>query len=222
MDAHKTAVGRSGSTCPTSTRSGSPRRTASASRTTSRSLEQELSGHLLEHARHHDYDLLTRPVVDLGPGRAAAPRRVRDPDPPGRGRPQRQGAEPEQGEQGHTMVYSAAAGAEGRSPSAVRDAALLGDPGDRLAWTTAATCSTGRRRRSGARRRRDCVHRRPQRLAPPRRAAPLERRRTGRSSTSARPTGSRSTAAGSPSTRLCSGRRGHPRDRRSSLFDIEQ
>jgi hypothetical protein len=29
------------------------------------SLAQELSGHLLEHARHHDYDLLTRPVVHL-------------------------------------------------------------------------------------------------------------------------------------------------------------
>ena len=29
------------------------------------SLAQELSGHLLEHARHHDYDLLTRPVVNL-------------------------------------------------------------------------------------------------------------------------------------------------------------
>ena len=29
------------------------------------SLEQELSAHLLEHARRHDYDLLTRPVVKL-------------------------------------------------------------------------------------------------------------------------------------------------------------
>ena len=30
-----------------------------------RSLEQELSGYLLEHARRHDYALLTRPEVDL-------------------------------------------------------------------------------------------------------------------------------------------------------------
>src|SRR3954463_12806189 len=29
------------------------------------SLAQELSGHLLEHSRPHDYDLLTRPVVNL-------------------------------------------------------------------------------------------------------------------------------------------------------------
>src|SRR4029450_8210715 len=29
------------------------------------SLEQELSGHLLDHARRHDYDLLTRPVVEM-------------------------------------------------------------------------------------------------------------------------------------------------------------
>src|SRR5436190_19546772 len=30
-----------------------------------RSLEQELSGYLLEHARRHDYALLTRPEVNL-------------------------------------------------------------------------------------------------------------------------------------------------------------
>jgi predicted component of type VI protein secretion system len=70
------------------------------------SLAQELSGHLLEHARHHDYDLLTRPVVNLDEddrlrlGEFGIQTRLVRP-------PQRQGAEPTQGEQGHTMVYSA-------------------------------------------------------------------------------------------------------------------
>jgi hypothetical protein len=70
------------------------------------SLAQELSGHLLEHARHHDYDLLTRPVVNLDQderlrlGEFGIQTRLVRP-------PQRQGAEPEQGEHGHTMVYSA-------------------------------------------------------------------------------------------------------------------
>ena len=70
------------------------------------SLEQELSGHLLEHARRHEYDLLTRPVVDLDQderlrlGEFGIQTRLVRP-------PQRQGAEPTQGEHGHTMVYSA-------------------------------------------------------------------------------------------------------------------
>jgi predicted component of type VI protein secretion system len=70
------------------------------------SLAQELSGHLLEHARHHDYDLLTRPVVNLDEddrlrlGEFGIQTRLVRP-------PQRQGAEATQGEQGHTMVYSA-------------------------------------------------------------------------------------------------------------------
>jgi len=70
------------------------------------SLAQELSGHLLEHARHHDYVLLTRPVVNLDQderlrlGEFGIQTRLVRP-------PQRQGADPEQGEHGHTMVYSA-------------------------------------------------------------------------------------------------------------------
>jgi FHA domain-containing protein len=70
------------------------------------SLAQELSGHLLEHARHHNYDLLTRPVVNLDQderlrlGEFGIQTRLVRP-------PQRQGADPEQGEHGHTMVYSA-------------------------------------------------------------------------------------------------------------------
>lgn len=70
------------------------------------SLEQELSSHLLEHARHHDYDLLTRPVVELDAddrlrlGEFGIQTRMVKPPP-------REGAEPSQGDHGHTMVYSA-------------------------------------------------------------------------------------------------------------------
>ena len=69
------------------------------------SLEQELSSYLLEHARRHDYALLTRPEVDLEAderlrlGEFGIQTRLVKP-------PARQGEAPEQGEQGHTMVYS--------------------------------------------------------------------------------------------------------------------
>jgi predicted component of type VI protein secretion system len=70
------------------------------------SLEQELSGHLLDHARRHDYDLLTRPVVELDHDDrlrlgefGIQTRMVKEPP--------KEGAEPTQGEHGHTMVYSA-------------------------------------------------------------------------------------------------------------------
>jgi len=71
-----------------------------------RSLEQELSGYLLEHARRRGYDLLTRPQVEfqtderlrLGEFGIQA-RLVKE--------PAHEGAAPEQGEEGHTMVYSA-------------------------------------------------------------------------------------------------------------------
>ncbi|MSO41337.1 MAG: DUF2662 domain-containing protein [Solirubrobacterales bacterium] len=78
------------------------------------SLEQELSAHLLEHARRHDYDLLTRPVVKLDQderlrlGEFGIQTRLVKP-------PQRQGAEPTQGEHGHTMVYSATQAQNARS-----------------------------------------------------------------------------------------------------------
>ena len=78
------------------------------------SLAQELSTHLLEHARHHEYDLLTRPVVGLDQderlrlGEFGIQTRLVRP-------PQRQGAEPTQGEHGHTMVYSAAEAQKARS-----------------------------------------------------------------------------------------------------------
>jgi len=71
-----------------------------------RSLVEELSGYLLEHARRHDYALLTRPEVKLETderlrlGEFGIQTRLVKP-------PARQGEEPSQGEEGHTMVYSA-------------------------------------------------------------------------------------------------------------------
>jgi predicted component of type VI protein secretion system len=70
------------------------------------SLEQELSSHLLDHARRHDYDLLTRPVVELDHDDrlrlgefGIQTRMVKGAE--------AEDAQPEQGEHGHTMVYSA-------------------------------------------------------------------------------------------------------------------
>jgi len=71
-----------------------------------RSLEQELSGYLLEHARRRTYDLLTRPAVEfktderLRLGEFGIQTRLVKP-------PAREGESPSQGEEGHTMVYSA-------------------------------------------------------------------------------------------------------------------
>jgi Protein of unknown function (DUF3662)/FHA domain len=70
-----------------------------------RSLEQELSAYLLEHARRHDYALLTRPEVSLETderlrlGEFGIQTRLVKP-------PARQGEAAEQGDRGHTMVYS--------------------------------------------------------------------------------------------------------------------
>jgi hypothetical protein len=84
-----------------------------------RSLEQELSGYLLEHARRRGYDLLTRPAVEfktderLRLGEFGIQTRLVKP-------PAREGEKPRQGEEGHTMVYSAVrerqAGRAGREP----------------------------------------------------------------------------------------------------------
>jgi Protein of unknown function (DUF3662)/FHA domain len=71
-----------------------------------RSLEQELSGYLLEHGRRRGYDLLTRPTVAfetderLRLGKFGIQARLVKP-------PAHEGAPPSQGEEGHTMVYSA-------------------------------------------------------------------------------------------------------------------
>jgi hypothetical protein len=70
-----------------------------------RSLEQELSGYLLEHARRRNYDLLTRPAVAfetderLRLGEFGIQTRLVKP-------PAREGESPSQGEEGHTMIYS--------------------------------------------------------------------------------------------------------------------
>ena len=70
-----------------------------------RSLEQIRRQLLLEHARRHDYALLTRPEVDLESderlrlGEFGIQTRLVKP-------PARQGEAPSQGEQGHTMVYA--------------------------------------------------------------------------------------------------------------------
>lgn len=71
-----------------------------------RSLEQELSGYLLEHARRRGYDLLTRPAVEfktderLRLGEFGIQTRLVKP-------PAHEGEAASQGEEGHTMVYSA-------------------------------------------------------------------------------------------------------------------
>ena len=71
-----------------------------------RSLEQELSGYLLEHARRRSYDLLTRPTVAfetderLRLGEFGIQTRLVK-------LPTREGEAASQGEEGHTMVYSA-------------------------------------------------------------------------------------------------------------------
>lgn len=82
-----------------------------------RSLEQELSGYLLEHARRRGYDLLTRPAVAfetderLRLGEFGIQTRLVKP-------PAHEGESPSQGEEGHTMVYSAVRDApERQAPS---------------------------------------------------------------------------------------------------------
>lgn len=69
-----------------------------------RSLEQELSGYLLEHARRKGYDLLTRPEVHFNTdsrlrlGEFGIQARLVKP-------PSREGEMPQQADEGHTMVY---------------------------------------------------------------------------------------------------------------------
>jgi hypothetical protein len=78
-----------------------------------RSLEQELSGYLLDHARRHSYDLLTRPAVEfktderLRLGEFGIQTRLVKP-------PAHEGEAPSQGGEGHTMVYSAVKEREGQ------------------------------------------------------------------------------------------------------------
>lgn len=97
-----------------------------------RSLEQELAGYLLEHARRRGYDLLTRPTVGfetderLRLGEFGIQARLVKP-------PAHEGAQASQGEEGHTMVYSAVRDeqpsrpAGGRAEVATRAVVALGD-----------------------------------------------------------------------------------------------
>lgn len=98
-----------------------------------RSLEQELSGYLLEHARRRSYDLLTRPTVNLETderlrlGEFGIQARLVKP-------PAQEGASPSQGDEGHTMVYSAVRDKQpsggqpaGRAEVATRAVVALGD-----------------------------------------------------------------------------------------------
>ena len=171
------------------------------------SLEQELSGHLLEHARRHDYDLMTRPVVEfdkddrLRLGEFGIQTRLVKPPP-------REGAEATQGDQGHTMVYSAPAEGEPLREAPARRA---------LVETKAIVALDDRRyvldgptRDPRALEGCECVIRTPTSPGGTRscgETAPA----TGRSSTSARPTASRSTAAASTPAPVAR-RRSHPRN----------
>ena len=124
-----------------------------------RSLEQELSGYLLEHARRRSYDLLTRPTVAfetderLRLGEFGIQTRLVKP-------PAHEGEAPVQGEEGHTMVYSAvrdappkaAANPAGRAEVATRAVVTVDD---RRYVLDAARSTVGRSRDA------DCVLRDP-------------------------------------------------------------
>lgn len=99
-----------------------------------RSLEQELSGYLLEHARRRGYDLLTRPTVSFQTDErlrlgefGIQPRMVKP--------PAHEGEPPRQGEEGHTMVYSA-----------VREQPVATAPPQRRQVTTRAIVTVDERR----------------------------------------------------------------------------
>jgi hypothetical protein len=89
-----------------------------------RSLEQELSGYLLDHARRRGYDLLTRPAVEfktderLRLGEFGIQTRLVKP-------PAHEGDRPSQGEEGHTQVYSAVRERPAKEPSPQQRAEAL-------------------------------------------------------------------------------------------------
>jgi hypothetical protein len=123
-----------------------------------RSLEQELSGYLLEHARRRSYDLLTRPTVAfetderLRLGEFGIQARLVKP-------PAHEGAPPSQGEEGQTMVYSAVRdappAAEGPSRRAEVASRAVVTLDDRRYVLDAARSTIGRSRDA------DCVLRDP-------------------------------------------------------------
>jgi FHA domain-containing protein len=105
-----------------------------------RSLEQELSGYLLEHARRRSYDLLTRPTVAfqtderLRLGEFGIQTRLVKP-------PAHEGEAPVQGEEGHTMVYSAV-----RAEPSPAEPSPADPPSHRAEVTTRAVVTVGDRR----------------------------------------------------------------------------
>ena len=120
-----------------------------------RSLAQELSAYLLEHARRQDYALLTRPEVIIEVDErlrlgefGIQPRLVKPP-----------AARARAGEHGERGPHDGLRGARQGEAAAARRrrAADLGPAGDRLASTTAATCSTARSPTLGRSRDCDCV-----------------------------------------------------------------
>ena len=140
-----------------------------------RSLSQELSAYLLEHARRQDYALLTRPEVKIEVDErlrlgefGIQPRLVKP--------PVRKGDTGEQGQHGHTMVYSAPGEAEGAARRAPPGGPADPDEGDRLLPRPPLRARRpDRGHRPLARER--LRHRRSERLAPARRAAAQQLRR---------------------------------------------
>ena len=196
----------------TSTRSTSPSRTATKLEGYERSLEQELSGYLLEHARRRSYDLLTRPDGRVQDRRAPAPRRVRHPDAAGQAAgPRGRGAEPGRGGP-HDGLLGGHASAPPEPPSARAAAAAMVATRAVVSLDDRRYVLDGPQATIGRSKDVECVLRDPnvsRRHAELRRSPPA----TGRSPTSARPTGSRSTAGASarpgsaPATRSPSARR---------------
>ncbi len=136
--------------------------------------------------------------------RAAAPGRVRDPDAAGQAaRPRGRGARA-RGRRATRWSTRRCASARRPQQAPSRRAARWSRPAPSSRSTTAATCSRGRGRRSAAPRTPSACCATPTSPAatPSCAASPPA---TGRSPTSARPTGSRSTAAASASTRLSPG-----------------
>ena len=136
--------------------------------------------------------------------------------------PAHEGEAPSQGEQGHTMVYSAYASASRRPrqarPSSAPQAMVR--PARSSRSTTAATCSTGRPRRSAARRRASACSTTPtSRAATPSCAADLRRLADRRPRLDQRGQGQRPAgrldAGSAPATRSPSGPT-------TFAFDIEQ
>ena len=118
---------------------------------------------------------LTRPTVEFRDRRPARPRRVRHPGDARRRRPRRAQAEAVEADFGHTMVYSPTTRrAPARVAAGARRRARCSSAADKRTVLSGSRFVIGRSRDC------DLDARRPERLAPPRRAAPRGRRLGGR------------------------------------------